>query len=126
MHNGDESCPLRFPTRLRCIIKQLYFRMHALLVLCVIFPRVQVDPESRLLKISADMEQVRDEDSAKGGVNYHITERTSGSAYRNLRLPPNVDVNQIGNAAIQNGVLTLTLPKSQQGQQQGSRSINIQ
>ena len=56
---------------------------------------VQVDPDNRVLKLEAQTEQTREDDQARGGISYHVSERSSGTAYRNLRLPPNVDPNAV-------------------------------
>jgi HSP20 family protein len=55
--------------------------------------------------------------------NFHYVERSYGSFQRSLRLPFDADPEQV-RAAFQNGVLTVTVPKS--AQQQRSRRIQIQ
>jgi len=54
--------------------------------------------------------------------NFHVVERSYGSFQRSLQLPYSVKVEDV-RAEFQNGVLTLTLPKSEQ--QQRSRKIPI-
>ena len=44
---------------------------------------------------------------------YHLTERFYGKLYRQIRLPAEVDADNI-QAHFENGVLTLTLPKSEE------------
>jgi HSP20 family protein len=44
---------------------------------------------------------------------YHLRERWAGKFYRSLRLPSQIDPNKI-EASLEHGVLTLTLPKSEE------------
>lgn len=55
--------------------------------------------------------------------NYHFVERSYGTFQRSLRLPYAVDSEQV-RADFENGVLTVTVPKS--GRQERSRRIQIQ
>jgi HSP20 family protein len=55
--------------------------------------------------------------------NYHFVERSYGTFQRALRLPGSVDPEQV-KASFENGVLTVTVPKSEQ--QERSRRIQIQ
>jgi HSP20 family protein len=50
------------------------------------------------------------EESKKG---YHVSERSYGSFYRSIPLPSGVDTDK-GSAEFKNGVLTVTLPKTQE------------
>jgi HSP20 family protein len=50
------------------------------------------------------------EENKKG---YHLSERSYGSFYRSIPLPSGVDINK-ANAEFKNGVLTVTLPKTQE------------
>jgi HSP20 family protein len=61
----------------------------------------------------------------KGGdkENYHFMERSYGTFQRSLRLPFTADPQQV-QASFQNGVLTVTVPKS--AQQQTSHRIQVQ
>ncbi|HEU5019266.1 MAG TPA: Hsp20/alpha crystallin family protein [Pseudolabrys sp.] len=52
------------------------------------------------------------EESKEG---YHLSERHFGSFQRSFRIPDNVDAEKI-DATFKNGVLTLTLPKTQESQ----------
>jgi len=56
---------------------------------------------------------------------YHRVERSSGSIYRQLRLPENIKEDQIS-ATCENGVLKLTLPKDKAKEEQRERSIKVQ
>ena len=55
--------------------------------------------------------------------NFHFVERCYGTFQRSLRLPFTVHPDQV-QASFENGVLTVTVPKS--GQQQRSRRIQVQ
>jgi len=55
--------------------------------------------------------------------NFHFVERSYGTFQRSLRLPFTVNPDQV-QASFENGVLTVTVPKS--GQQQRSRRIQVQ
>ena len=55
--------------------------------------------------------------------NYHFMERSYGTFQRALRLPGPIDPDQV-QARFENGVLTVTVPKSEQ--QERSRRIQIQ
>jgi HSP20 family protein len=61
----------------------------------------------------------------RGGAkeNFHYVERSYGSFQRSLRLPHQANPDEV-RAAFQNGVLTVTVPKS--AQQERSRRIQIQ
>ena len=84
--------------------------------------KVDVDANG-LLSISSHKEarQERDEDQGGGRV-VHTTERTSGKQWRQVQLPHYVDANKVS-AKLDNGVLTLTAPKT--GGAQGRRSVPI-
>jgi HSP20 family protein len=55
--------------------------------------------------------------------NFHFVERSYGTFQRSVRLPFPVDPEQV-NASFENGVLTVSLPKT--AQQERSRKIQIQ
>lgn len=55
--------------------------------------------------------------------NFHVVERSYGAFQRSLRLPFPVDPEQV-KASFENGVLTVTLPKT--AQQERSRRIQVQ
>lgn len=57
------------------------------------------------------------QETEKTEANYHLTERSWGSFQRSFLLPPDVDREKI-NAAFAKGVLTVTLAKTAQAQQQ--------
>jgi HSP20 family protein len=55
--------------------------------------------------------------------NFHFVERSYGTFLRSLRLPFSIDPEQV-QASFENGVLTVTVPKT--GQQERSRRIQVQ
>ncbi|CAK9142108.1 unnamed protein product [Ilex paraguariensis] len=69
--------------------------------------KVEVE-DDRVLQISGERRQ----DMEEKGDTWHRVERSSGRFVRKFRLPENVKVEQI-KAAMENGVLTVTLPKEE-------------
>jgi HSP20 family protein len=79
------------------------------------------------VRLDDDVLTIRGEkkfEETKGGEkeNFHFVERSYGTFQRSLRLPSSVDPEQV-KANFQNGVLTITLPKT--AQQERSRKIQI-
>ena len=70
---------------------------------------VDVSLTDTALTIKGEKKSERDE-SKKG---YHLSERSYGSFYRSIPLPSGVDTDK-ANAEFKNGVLTVTLPKTQE------------
>lgn len=79
---------------------------------------ISVTVEDDLLTIRGEREQER-ETSRK---NYHMVERTVGVFQRSLRLPTPVDPEKV-EARFDNGVLTITVPKSAAAQR--SRRVQV-
>jgi len=80
------------------------------------------------VSLSDDVLTIRGEkkfEAERGGEkeNFHYVERSYGNFQRSLRLPFAVNSDDV-KAAFQNGVLTVTVPKS--AQQERSRKIQIQ
>lgn len=71
---------------------------------------IDVRIEGDMLTISAEVKQERDEDDR----GWHIRERRYGKFQRCVRLPAEVRVEQT-EAELENGILTVTLPKAQPG-----------
>ena len=69
--------------------------------------KVEVE-EGRILQISGDRRVEKEEKNDK----WHRVERSSGKFMRRFRLPENVKVNEV-KAAMENGVLTVTVPKAE-------------
>ena len=69
--------------------------------------KVEVE-EGRILQISGDRSVEKEEKNDK----WHRVERSSGQFMRRFRLPENVKVEEV-KAAMENGVLTVTVPKAE-------------
>lgn len=69
---------------------------------------LEITLENDVLTISGEMKQ----DETREGDNYHIRERRYGSFRRSLRFPVDVNADEI-DANIENGVLTLHVPKAE-------------
>lgn len=70
---------------------------------------IKVSLDGNLLTIKGEKKEVKE----KKDKHYHTIERRSGSFYRALRLPSEVENAKI-DATFKDGVLTLTLPKSKE------------
>src|SRR5918993_3658923 len=108
----------------------------------MLMPHMDVSETDKELKICADLPGVSEKDidvrleddvlviraekkfeRKDGKENYHFVERSYGTFQRALRLPGPVDPEKV-QARFENGVLTVTVPKSEQ--QERSRRIQIQ
>ncbi|KAJ4794345.1 hypothetical protein LUZ62_045591 [Rhynchospora pubera] len=69
--------------------------------------KVEVE-EGNVLKISGERSKEKEEKNDK----WHRVERSSGQFMRRFRLPENAKVDQV-KAALENGVLTVTVPKEE-------------
>ncbi|KAJ3700461.1 hypothetical protein LUZ61_004166 [Rhynchospora tenuis] len=69
--------------------------------------KVEVE-EGNVLKISGERHREKEEKNDK----WHRVERSSGRFLRRFRLPENAKVDQV-KAAMENGVLTVTVPKQE-------------
>ena len=70
---------------------------------------VQISVASGVLSIRGEMREVKEQTQA----TYHLRERRYGSFARSINLPTEVDADK-AHAEFEDGVLTLTLPKSEQ------------
>ena len=77
---------------------------------------ISVTIEDDLLVIKGE----RKEEKEEKGKKFHTVERRSGSFYRALRLPLEVETDKI-EAAFKDGVLTLKLPKSKQSKKKAAQ-----
>lgn len=85
--------------------------------------RVELD-NNNVLHISASRRDEREERTEREGWTVHRVERSAGSGYRSLRLPPTVDASRIS-ASVDSGVLHVTVPKQSTGSASGRRQIAI-
>ncbi|XP_078174759.1 18.1 kDa class I heat shock protein-like [Carex rostrata] len=69
--------------------------------------KVEVE-EGKVLKISGERNKEKEEKNDK----WHRVERSSGKFMRRFRLPENAKVDQV-KASMENGVLTVTVPKEE-------------
>ncbi|KAL7229039.1 hypothetical protein ACSBR2_007689 [Camellia fascicularis] len=81
--------------------------------------KVEVE-EGRVLQISGK----RNHEHEEKGDTWHRVERSSGKFLRRFRLPENAKVDQV-KAAMENGVLTVTVPKVVEVKQPDVKSIQI-
>lgn len=71
---------------------------------------LQVDIENNVLSISGDKREERKESDERS--TWHLAERRYGQFSRSFVLPREVDADRIS-AVFENGVLTVTIPKSE-------------
>ena len=69
--------------------------------------KVEIE-DGRVLQISGERSQEQEEKSD----TWHRVERSSGRFWRSFRLPENAKVEEV-KAAMENGVLTVTVPKEE-------------
>ncbi|CAL9777634.1 unnamed protein product [Musa acuminata subsp. burmannicoides] len=81
--------------------------------------KVEVE-EGRVLQISGERSKEKEEKSDK----WHRVERSSGKFLRRFRLPENAKVDQV-KASMENGVLTVTVPKEEAQKKPRMKSIEI-
>ncbi|KAJ4761515.1 hypothetical protein LUZ62_026560 [Rhynchospora pubera] len=81
--------------------------------------KVEVE-DNNVLRISGQ----RDKEEEEKGDTWHRIERSRGSFQRRFRLPENADVENIS-CALEQGVLTVEVPKKETEKPHNIRSINI-
>lgn len=77
---------------------------------------IELSLTDNLLTIKGEKKQEREE-TKKG---YHISERTYGSFFRSVPLPPGIQAENVS-ATYKKGVLTVTLPKSPEAQSRAKK-----
>lgn len=107
----------------------------------IVAPRMDISEDDQAFRVSAEMPGARPEDveviveddmltiraertqeRETNRRNYHLVERSVGVFQRSLRLPAPVDPGKV-QAAFDNGVLTITIPKD--GNQARSRRVQV-
>lgn len=79
---------------------------------------ISIDDDVLTIRGEKKMQEEKKDDKK----NYHITERSYGAFYRALQLPGGVDPAKV-QAAMQNGVLKITIPKPARSQ---AKKIEVQ
>lgn len=82
---------------------------------------VSIEVHNNNLIIEGERNETRT-DEKKG---YYHSERSYGRFYRRIRLPENVDTENIS-ATLNNGVLEVTMPSPERSESRGSKRIEIQ
>ena len=80
---------------------------------------IHVELNDDVLSIRAERQQERKQENE----NYHVVERSYGTFQRSLRLPQSIDSEGVA-ANFENGVLTITVPKSPSSER--SRKVQVQ
>ncbi|MDB5858592.1 MAG: Small heat shock protein [Ramlibacter sp.] len=108
----------------------------------VIAPRMDISEDEKEIKVVAEMPGAspdkvevvidgdvltirgeRTQERETNRKNYHLVERSVGMFQRSLHLPSEVEASQV-DARLDNGVLTITIPKS--AAQQRARRVQVQ
>ena len=83
--------------------------------------KIDIDEDHRTMTVSGHVEKEKKEDNER----YHCVERSHGSFSRTVYLPPNADFDKV-KAALEHGVLRVTVPKVVEEPKKKTRSIDIQ
>lgn len=82
--------------------------------------KIELEEGQRVLQISGERSKEEEEKNDK----WHRIERSRGKFLRRFRLPENVKLEEI-KASMENGVLTVTVPKQPEPQRPQPKSIEI-
>ncbi|KAJ1275182.1 hypothetical protein BS78_05G116700 [Paspalum vaginatum] len=72
--------------------------------------RVEVEESGRVLRVAGERRLDDEEEGKKEGERWHRAERAVGRFWRRFRMPAGTDVDRVS-ARLQDGVLTVTVPK---------------
>ncbi|KAF5747474.1 15.7 kDa heat shock protein peroxisomal-like [Tripterygium wilfordii] len=87
--------------------------------------KVQIE-DGNILHIKGEGKKKDEEPNGKDTTVWHVAERGTGNGEfsRQIELPENVKLDQI-KAQVENGVLTIVVPKDSSSKQSKSRNINV-
>ncbi|RWW30759.1 hypothetical protein GW17_00004660 [Ensete ventricosum] len=108
----------RFPDPFR-ILEHIPFGLDRDDMAVVTHARIEVE-ENRILRVSGE----RRREEEKKDEHWHRVERSYGKFWRQFRLPDNADLDSVS-AKLEDGVLTVTLPKLAPEKIRGPRVVSI-
>lgn len=73
---------------------------------------IKLSVDNDVLTIAVEREAAKEETTEEGGIKYHRQERSSQFVRRSLRMPESADLSAV-KAKYDNGVLALTIPKTE-------------
>ncbi len=82
--------------------------------------QIQITIEDRTLTINAEMEEQKEEEESRK--KYYYKEMSHRSFSRSVMLPIRVDADS-ANAAVKDGIVTVTMPKAEEAK---PKSVNVQ
>ncbi len=80
--------------------------------------------QNGMLRISAEHTDKKEDEGEKDGWKYHRMERSTGSMFRTVKLPPTADLDCV-NATSQNGLLCITVPKKPDTASSSSKRVSV-
>jgi HSP20 family protein len=85
---------------------------------------INVEIQNGTLRISAEHSDKKDDEGERDGWKYHRMERSSGSMFRTVKLPPAADLDHV-NATSLNGLLSITVPKKADSASSSSKRVSV-
>ena len=88
---------------------------------------ININLENHILTVEASNQESKEDDKeeAESGVKYHIKERRWGTFKRSIRLPKNLDEENV-KANFENGVLQVNIGRKQLSEEKKQRKICIE
>lgn len=86
--------------------------------------KIDISLNKNILTISGERREVKEEEKDADGSYYHVSERRFGSFQRSFSLPEDIQDDQI-RAEYDSGVLTITIPRVEDQDQDAVRKIQI-